>query len=152
MVAPFARWRWFVTQTHNCRLLSIATHLCIVVLPIAKIAVFDWVREPSGLYGRVLPSELRLRVVDLTPSMPWMFSTSTSYLDSCLKVCRSAISSKSLDIVFWYRVFLLNSLALSHECILTFSKCVSTKYHLECDLITLSLPLFLLISASCLYP
>jgi hypothetical protein len=66
--------------------LSIATHLCIVVLPIAKIAVFDRVREPSALYGRVLPSELRLRVVDLTPSMPWMFSTSTSYLDSCLKV------------------------------------------------------------------
>jgi hypothetical protein len=89
--------------------------LCIVMLPTARSLYMLLLSIESlnqvALYGRVLPSELKLRMVDLTPSMPWMVITSTSYLDfSCSKVCRSTISSKSFDVVFRYHAFLLNSL------------------------------------------
>jgi hypothetical protein len=102
VVAHFTRWCRFVAQAHNCRLLSIPTRLCIVVLPTAKFAVFIESLNQVALCGRVLPSELWLRVVNLTPSMPWMVSISTSYIDSsCSKVCLSAVLIKSFNIIFW---------------------------------------------------
>jgi hypothetical protein len=115
VVAPFARWHWFVTQTWNFHFLLTAMRLCIVVWPTANylhmFELFIKSLHQDVLDGRVLSLEL------------WIVSRWTCFLyaDVGLSPLNHILISliwnlvilplsEPSTVVWWYSAFLLNLL------------------------------------------